>query len=102
MIDDMPGRIWARNAPPDFVAEWANWEFEDTTGYVRADAAEAEITRLTAEVARKDAALSWYGENARLCRLIHSEGDAGRNALSFDGGAKARAALSPKTEGKTK
>jgi hypothetical protein len=38
-------------------------------------------------------ALEWYGEQARLCRLIHSEGDAGRHALSDDGGKFARAAL---------
>jgi hypothetical protein len=38
-------------------------------------------------------ALKWYGENARLCRLIHSEGDAGRHALSEDGGKRARALL---------
>jgi hypothetical protein len=39
------------------------------------------------------AALEWYGENARLCRLIHDEGDKGRNALADDGGKRARAAL---------
>lgn len=38
-------------------------------------------------------ALTWYAEQARLCRLIHSEGDAGRNALAADGGERARAAL---------
>lgn len=37
--------------------------------------------------------LEWYEEQARLCRLIHSEGDAGRQALSADGGKRARAAL---------
>lgn len=36
-------------------------------------------------------ALEWYGEQARLARLIHSEGDAGRNALADDGGKRARA-----------
>jgi hypothetical protein len=45
-----------------------------------------EITRLRTE-------LEWYGEQARLCRLIHSEGDKGRHALSADGGNRARAAL---------
>jgi len=39
-------------------------------------------------------ALEWYGEQARLARLIHSEGDAGRHALAEDGGKRARAALS--------
>ena len=38
-------------------------------------------------------ALEWYAEQARLCRLIHSEGDAGRQSLSDDGGSRARAAL---------
>lgn len=38
-------------------------------------------------------ALAWYGEQARLCRLIHSEGDAGRHALSEDGGKRAAEAL---------
>jgi len=38
-------------------------------------------------------ALRWYAEQARLCRLIHSEGDAGRNALAADGGQRARDAL---------
>lgn len=38
-------------------------------------------------------ALRWYGENARLCRLIHSGGDAGRYALSADGGQLAKDAL---------
>lgn len=38
--------------------------------------------------------LEWYGEQARLARLIHSEGDAGRHALAHDGGNKARALLS--------
>lgn len=38
--------------------------------------------------------LEWYGEQARLARLIHSEGDAGRHALQDDGGKRARAILS--------
>ena len=38
-------------------------------------------------------ALEWYGEQARLCRLIHNEGDSGRHAISNDGGKRARAAL---------
>lgn len=37
--------------------------------------------------------LQWYQEQARLCRLIHSEGDEGRNALANDGGNRAKAAL---------
>ena len=38
-------------------------------------------------------ALEWYGDQTRLARLIHSEGDAGRHALAEDGGDRARAAL---------
>ena len=49
----------------------------------------AEITRL-----RDD--LAWYGEQTRLCRLIHSGGDIGRKALSDDGGKRAAAALAVK------
>lgn len=39
------------------------------------------------------AALAWYGEQSRLARLIHSEGDAGRQALAQDGGTLARTTL---------
>ena len=42
-----------------------------------------------------EAALNWYGEQARLARLIHSEGDAGRHALAADGGKKAKQLLEP-------
>jgi hypothetical protein len=51
---------------------------------------------LCAERARLREELAWYGEQARLCRLIHSEGDAGRAALDADGGKRARAALDHK------
>lgn len=40
-----------------------------------------------------EGALGWYAEQTSLCRLIHSEGDVGRNALANDGGDRARAAL---------
>lgn len=56
-----------------------------------AQAAELEAARGRERGLRE--ALEWYGEQARLCRLIHSEGDAGRYALSNDGGKRARAAL---------
>ena len=45
------------------------------------------------EIERLRAALEWYAEQARLCRLIHREGDAGRKALDADGGKRAREAL---------
>ena len=57
-------------------------------------------TRLAAEAREKRLreALEWYAEQARLCRLNHSEGDKGRFALSNDGGKRARAALESKDE----
>jgi hypothetical protein len=38
-------------------------------------------------------ALCWYGEQARLARLVHGEGDVGRHELQMDGGKRARAIL---------
>jgi hypothetical protein len=55
--------------------------------------AAAEIERLRAACEAMREGLEWYGEQARLARLIHSEGDAGRHALADDGGKRARAAL---------
>ena len=49
----------------------------------------AEIAALAARIVELEKALLWYGEQARLCRLIHSEGDTGRKALSDDGGQRA-------------
>ena len=57
------------------------------------DAAISEVRRLEAERDALRAALEWYGEQARLARLVHSGGDAGRHALANDGGNRARAAL---------
>jgi hypothetical protein len=48
---------------------------------------------LSAIAAEVVGTLKWYGEQARLARLIHSEGDAGRHALAADGGKRAAAAL---------
>jgi hypothetical protein len=59
-----------------------------------------ELTALTAKVALLTEALEWYGERARLARLIHSGGDPARFELSDDGGKRARRALSePDKEG---
>lgn len=44
--------------------------------------------------------LAWYEEHARLARLVHSEGDKGRNAIAADGGAQARSTLA-KLRGET-
>ena len=63
---------------------------------IRALATPDQIAALAAERAKLDKAvevLRWYADQTRLCRLIHSEGDAGRNALAADGGTKARAVL---------
>ena len=56
--------------------------------------AEKREATMQARVAELSEALVWHEEQARLARLIHSEGDAGRNALASDGGSKAREALS--------
>ena len=70
--------------------------------------AEEVITRVIATALRAAEAreqklleaLTWYGEQARLARLIHSEGDAGRHALSNDGGDRARRALGGSNDAK--
>jgi len=59
----------------------------------RLEALEAENKALRENREQLERALCWYGENARLCKLIHSEGDLGRNNLDADGGSRARAAL---------
>lgn len=82
-MTDAPERIWAD--PPqvfDGMDCWHSTPHESRTEYIRAD-----------KVAALVEALAWYGEQSRLARLIHSEGDAGRNAIAADGGDKARAVL---------
>jgi len=68
--------------------------------------AAARITKLEAENARLrthreklERTLTWCGENARLARLITSDGDLGRHNLAHDGGTRARAALAGKGDG---
>jgi hypothetical protein len=46
-----------------------------------------------ARIAQLEGVVKWYGEQARLARLIHSEGDEGRHAIHMDGGSRSRAAL---------
>lgn len=58
-----------------------------------AERAAISTTSEAPEAGRLREALEWYGEQARLARLIHSEGDAGRHALADDGGKRAREAL---------
>lgn len=47
-------------------------------------------------IRKLEEALHWYGEKARLVRLIHSEGDTGRQALAADGGGRSKTALEEK------
>jgi len=81
------------------IAAWQCIHTDGKTGIVcdehgnQSCAKDAIIASLTDRVARLEAALQWYGEQARLCRLIHNEGDKGRHALSNDGGKRARSAL---------
>lgn len=56
-----------------------------------------EVATRDKRIAKLEAALAWYGEQARLCRLIHSEGDEGRQSLAADGGTRARTALTKST-----
>ncbi len=62
---------------------------------VRAEMAKgaADLAAAQEREQRMREALEWYGEQARLCRIVHKEGDAGRHALNNDGGKRARAAL---------
>lgn len=53
----------------------------------------AENERLRAGRETLERALTWYGENARLAKLAHIEGDSGRRNLASDGGALARDVL---------
>ena len=61
-------------------------------------AVSAELDSAEAQAKTLREALAWYAEQARLARLIHSEGDAGRSALAHDGGKRAIAALTPPKE----
>ncbi|WP_203155007.1 hypothetical protein [Methylobacterium aquaticum] len=74
--------------------DMAAMEMRDyVAGLGGAPAQPASIAQVEADNAMLRDALSWYGEQARLCRLAHSEGDAGRQALDADGGTRARVAL---------
>lgn len=64
-------------------------------GFVMQPCAEAaaHIEAQDERIKALEAGLSWYREQARLCRLIHSEGDQGRHALADDGGKRAASLL---------
>lgn len=87
--------------------ECGQWQEASGQANVRAeqledkwDAEKARADGLAADVAELVAALEWYGEQARLARLIHSEGDAGRQAIASDGGKRARTLITKLTEGR--
>jgi len=73
------------------------WAVELVTDIMRQGNCPAAALVIQAAFAEREArlvgALEWYGEQARLARLIHDEGDAGRHALSRDGGRLATATL---------
>tara|TARA_R110000851_G_scaffold29327_2_gene80852 strand:+ start:1242 stop:1520 length:279 start_codon:yes stop_codon:yes gene_type:complete len=49
-----------------------------------------------ARIAELEEVLTWYGEQTRLCRLVHSGGNDARHNLADDGGKRSRAALKAK------
>jgi hypothetical protein len=72
----------------------ASGAMPDLKTFAQADYTARIIAALDLDkVAALEGALDWYREQARLARLIHSEGDAGRHALQADGGKRAAAAL---------
>ena len=90
-MTNAPEKIWA------YAGSFKMWRGHKTdkvhgvqTEYTRTDIADARIEEL-------EAALTWYGEQSRLCRLVHSGGNDGRHNLAYDGGKKAREALQAKT-----
>jgi hypothetical protein len=104
--DDESDKSWrdpnAKKMTFDEMTARAQYEWqgaEDAEAEVRALHARADAPLTLAEaltvpeVRALVEALEWYGEQARLCRLIHSGGDPGRHSLQADGGEKARAAL---------
>lgn len=82
-MTEAPERI---NVSKSLGGQWVAFDNGYGEDYVRADIAEAREAKLLD-------ALWWYGEQARLARLIHGEGDVGRLALSEDGGSRARAII---------
>jgi hypothetical protein len=103
---DVPDTIWAMasmdgkwsdghctNVQPQVNDITAPFIFE----YTCTDISHAqEMQQAHAWIAEMAETLKWYGEQARLARLMHSEGDDGRHAISMDGGKRARAALKAK------
>lgn len=100
LVNMQSGAGWSRAVIRDAAARFLHERGlkvpngpDSTPEMIRKAASEAEIAGLRAERDRMRQALEWYGEQARLARLIHSEGDAGRHALANDGGKRAHQAL---------
>jgi hypothetical protein len=99
---DMPERIYATSSRSEAGVEhwpndWGIWRegkpYMYGAEYIRADFGPLNIDAMQDKIDRLCEVVEWYGEQSRLARLIHSEGDAGRNALASDGGKKARSVL---------
>jgi hypothetical protein len=83
-LTEVDGREVADTDAADATMEWAANVILSLT---------AQRDAFREKAARMGEALEWYGEQARLARLIHSGGDAGRHALAEDGGKRASADL---------
>jgi hypothetical protein len=90
-MTDAPETIWATpetKSDAGMVSD-AYKGMPYATEYTRTDISQARIAQL-------EGVVKWYGEQARLARLIHSEGDEGRHAINMEGGSRSRAALKAK------
>ena len=83
-----PARYYHEERVTAYLSEAGEYAWTETRLYAHPTPTD---TSLVGELVE---ALEWYGEQARLARLIHREGDAGRHALAEDGGKLARTALS--------
>ena len=92
---------WHVGSPSGIVVHGSAYITNDNESAANARfiaAARELVPAFAARIAELEAALAWYGENARLAQLIHSEGDVGRQAIAHDGGKLARAALKGETK----
>lgn len=87
-VEGVPPEDWELDEVAMRPLEERALEVMDELGFAAEDAA-----RLALEAVNMARALLWYGEQARLARLIHSGGDVGRQALAEDGGRNAREVL---------
>lgn len=90
-VNPQPGERYAEYGSCGWRV-WLMGQKDGVSSYIIYGLTETDA-RLLVFGAKAVAALAWYGEQSRLARLIHSEGDAGRHAIAKDGGTKARAAL---------